>query len=266
MGAAAPIGVFDSGVGGLTVVRELERLLPGRPIIYFGDTARTPYGPKSPETLVRYAVEDTEFLLSRGAGVVVVACNSASSVAVPELRRRFSVPVFEVITPAVELALEVTRRGVVGVIGTRATVSSGVYERQLRARAPGVRVHSRPCPLLVPLVEEGWLRTRETRMIVKKYLHPLKVRQVDTLILGCTHYPLLKEVIQAKIGRRVRVIDSSTVVARRVRDALAEGPETASTGGPRSRFFVSDLTPNTVQVVRRFLGRRVELEKVSVPG
>lgn len=269
-----PIGVFDSGVGGLTVVRELQRLLPYQPLIYFGDTARTPYGTKSPETLIRYALEDTAFLLSRGAALIVVACNSAASVATAMLRERFNVPIFEVITPAVEEAINLTRRGAVGVIGTRATVSSGIYERTIQAKASEVHVFSQPCPLLVPLVEEGWLNTRETRMIVKKYLIPLKACQVDTLVLGCTHYPLLKEIIQAKIGHRVRIIDSSTSVARAVSDFLeSQKPKAQAQGSgvkqtkwvKEHRFFVSDLTPTTEAVVQRFLGTRVKLEKVSLP-
>ncbi len=194
------IGVFDSGIGGLTVVKALRRNLPNYDIIYFGDTARTPYGTKSPETVVQYAIEDAEILLQKGAQMLVVACNTASSVATDTLEERFDVPIFEVISPAVNMAVSDPKRTRVGIIGTRATVNSGVYVDKIKAIRPEMKVYSEPCPLLVPLVEEGWLKKGETRKIVKKYLHPLKLKQIDVLILGCTHYPLLKEIIQVKIG------------------------------------------------------------------
>ncbi|MDY6955078.1 MAG: glutamate racemase, partial [Thermodesulfobacteriota bacterium] len=194
------IGVFDSGIGGLTVVRALSQHLPEYSILYFGDTARTPYGTKSPETVVQYAIEDAHILLERGAQLLVVGCNTASSVATNALRDRFDVPIFEVISPAVHQAVSQSRVKRVGVIGTRATVNSGVYEAHIKAERPDMEVYSAACPLLVPLVEEGWLKRGETRRIVKKYLHPLKMRQIDMLILGCTHYPPLKDIIQAKIG------------------------------------------------------------------
>ncbi|MFZ5563848.1 MAG: glutamate racemase, partial [Thermodesulfobacteriota bacterium] len=181
------IGIFDSGLGGLTVARAVMDELAGYDILYFGDTARTPYGAKSAQTVIKYALENTELLLARGAKMVVMACNTASSVATEEIVSRFDIPVFEVITPAVNLAAGLSKTGVIGVIGTRATVNSGVYEKKILQQRPDARVWSQACPLLVPLVEEGWLKKPETAMIVKKYLHPLKTRQVDTLILGCTH-------------------------------------------------------------------------------
>ncbi len=254
------IGVFDSGVGGLTVVKELLQQLPSVPLIYFGDTARTPYGIKGPDTILRYSIENTEFLLSKGATVIVVACNSASSVAPEVLRKRFKVPVFEVIGPAVRLVTNVTKTGRIGVIGTRATVESGIYERMIKAINPDIKVVSRPCPLLVPLVEEGWLNTRETRMIVKKYLRPLKDNNIDTLVLGCTHYPLLKRLIQEKIGKRVKVIDSSKEVAGEVRDYLAGQIDEQAHEDELHRFFLSDVSSLTQDIVRRFLGRNIHVE------
>lgn len=258
------IGVFDSGIGGLTVLKELMRRLPGFRFLYFGDTARTPYGTKSPETIIRYAIEDTEFLLRRGAQVIVVACHSASSVATDTLRDRFrEVPIFEVVTPSVEKALALTRRKVIGVIGTRATIESRIYERLFRERDPRVRVYGRACPLLVPLVEEGWLKKPETRMIVKKCLLPLKMRGIDTLVLGCTHYPILKKLIAAKAGRRVKLVDPAEEVAERVQ-AFVEGKHFSSLakdGEPL--IFVSDLTPAFEEVARLFLGRRVKLLKAE---
>ena len=259
------IGVFDSGIGGLTVVQALMAHLPGFDITYFGDTARTPYGSKSRQTVIRYAVENTEFLLSRKARAIVVACNTASSFATDILRERFQVPIFEVITPAAELAVAQTRKGVIGIIGTRATVNSGIYPRVIQSLRPGSRIHAQACPLLVPLVEEGWLKRPETAMIVKKYLRPLKVRQIDTLILGCTHYPLLKAMIQTKAGRRVRVIDSSggvaAAVAAHARRYTAEAANWSQTDA--HRFFVSDATPHFETIARGILKRPIRLERIQ---
>lgn len=258
------IGVFDSGIGGLTVVRALMAHLPGFDITYFGDTARTPYGSKSRSTVVHYAIENTEFLLARKAQAIVVACNTASSVATDVLRERFPVPIFEVITPAAELAVAQTRKGIIGIIGTRATINSGIYPRVIQSLRPESRIYAQACPLLVSLVEEGWLKRPETAMIVKKYLRPLKVKQIDTLILGCTHYPLLRALIQAKAGRRVRVIDSSGGVAaavaahvRRHTDETARWSQSDA-----HRFFVSDLTPHFETIARDILRRPIRLERI----
>ncbi len=260
------IGIFDSGIGGLTVARAVMKSLPDCPVCYLGDTARTPYGNKSPETVTRYAIEDTRFLLEHGALVVVVACNSASSAAYHALRETFDIPLFEVITPAVETALALSKVQRVGVIGTRATVASGIYERMILERDSEKSVYSQACPLLVPLVEEGWMNRPETRMIVKKYIHPLKVRQVDTLILGCTHYPLLKDVIQAKIGKRVRVIDSSHAVASSLVRYLEEHPdlhEKLRGGGP-SCLYVTDVTEQFRTIAGRILEKNVSLTHVEI--
>jgi glutamate racemase len=204
------IGIFDSGVGGMTVARAVETLLPGYQIIYYGDLARTPYGSKSPEAITEYSISNTEFLLNHGANVIIIACNSAASVASNTLRQKFNIPIFEVITPAVERAVTSTVSGNIGIIGTRATVRSGIYDEKIKELAPGFRVFSKACPLLVPLVEEGWLETRETKMILRKYLTPLKQKQIDTLVLGCTHYPLLKDLIQHRMGVN-RVLDITKI-------------------------------------------------------
>lgn len=256
------IGVFDSGIGGLTVVRALMESLPGYDVLYFGDTARTPYGSKSPTTVVKYAIENTDFLLSKGARAVVLACNTASSVAPDILRQRYDIPFFEVISPAAAMAVQATRNGRIGIIGTRATVASGVYEAVIQKMRPEFRVFASACPLLVPLVEEGWLQKPETAMIVKKYLRPLKTRQIDTLILGCTHYPLLGDLIRAKIGRRVRVIDSSAGVADSMRNLIRRDAEFQKrlTRDGNYRFFVSDTTPQFENIARSILKRPVRLE------
>ncbi|NVM23503.1 MAG: glutamate racemase [Desulfobacterales bacterium] len=260
------IGVFDSGIGGLTVVRALKQHLPEYDILYFGDTARTPYGTKSPETVIQYAIEDAEILLDRGARILVVGCNTASSVATDTLRERFDVPIFEVISPSVRMAVSAPKGRRIGIIGTRATVNSRVYEEKIRAVRPDMKVYAAACPLLVPLVEEGWLKKGETRRIVKKYLHPLKLKQIDTLILGCTHYPLLKEIIQEKIGKRVKVIDSSEALASSVKDFLREHPNIAGSlkKNGACQFYVSDLTAQSQKVAGSFLKTAAKLQHIKL--
>jgi glutamate racemase len=263
---AVLIGVFDSGIGGLTVVRALKRHLPEYDILYFGDTARTPYGTKSPETVVQYAIEDAEILLQRGAQILVVGCNTASSVATDILKERFDVPIFEVISPAVLEAVSGPKTRRIGIIGTRATINSGVYEEKIRAARPDMKVYANACPLLVPLVEEGWFKKAETRRIVKKYLHPLKLKQIDTLILGCTHYPLLKEIIQAKIGKRVRVIDSSEALSVLVKDFLYDNPRIAGSLKKQGscQFYVSDVTEPIQKLARSILKTASRLEHIRL--
>jgi glutamate racemase len=247
------IGLFDSGIGGLTVVRELLRQAPSIPFVYLGDTARTPYGNKSPETVRRYALECAQFLLDRGATCIVIACNSASAVATDALREAHpNIPIFEVISPAVEDALRVTR-GRVGVIGTRATISSGSYVSRLKKN--DVEITSYSCPLFVPLVEEGWLDDPETKRIVRRYLSTLRQANVDTMILGCTHYPLLAPIIQRYMGRRVRLIDSGASVVSRVLDALpdrhAQGEQT---------FYLTDVSRRSEEIASAWLRRPVRFD------
>ncbi|MBI5072112.1 glutamate racemase [Candidatus Falkowbacteria bacterium] len=260
------IGVFDSGVGGLTVVREIFKKLPDYKIIYFGDTARTPYGTKSKETIIKYAREDAKFLLDHGAKIIVIACNTASAVAADILRKESGVPVFEVIMPAVRAALSATKKGKIGVIGTRATVSSGVYETMIKKDNQGIQVISQPCPLLVPLVEEAWLNQPETKKIVRKYLQPLKNQQIDTLILGCTHYPVLKNIIKSRIGKKVVLVDSAEEVVRELKEFLAKnsGVEKSLGKDGSHKFYVSDLTPQVPKIAEKLLGRVVKMEKVEV--
>jgi glutamate racemase len=260
------IGIFDSGIGGLTVVKSLMEKLPGYNMIYFGDTARTPYGSKSPETVVRYALENTDFLLIQGAKLIVMACNTASSVAAGRIAESYDIPIFEVVTPATERAVKTSNTLIIGVIGTRATVKSGIYEHKIMALKPDAKVYSVACPLLVPLVEEGWMKKPETVMIIKKYLHPLKVRQIDTLILGCTHYPLLKDKIQRKIGKRVHIIDSSIAIAENVKFFLDTHPEVDKQLGKNNAFrlFVSDITEQFEKTARATLKRNVLLEHVEL--
>lgn len=257
------IGVFDSGLGGLTVVKEIFRQLPGRKVVYFGDTARTPYGTKSRQLIRKYAVEDAEFLMSKGAKAIVVACNTVSAHGVDELKRRVSVPVFEVVTPAVKKAADITA-GRIGVIGTRGTVGSGVYERKMRAIAPEAKVFSEACPLFVPLVEEGWADKPEAGSIASDYLRPLKLHKIDTLILGCTHYPFLRRVIREAMGQETNLVDPARETVRELADYLALNPlldEVVSRG--RNAFYVSDRTEHFAALASRWLGRPVSVHCAS---
>ena len=217
---ARPIGVFDSGIGGLTVVRALRELLPNETISYLGDTARVPYGGKSAATVERYSIELTEMLLKEDCKAIVVACNTASALALPKLEERSTVPVLGVIRPGAEAALAATRNGHIGVIGTRATIKSGAYERAILSLDPAVRVSARACPLFVPLIEEGWLESEITDRVVRQYLQPLMHDGVDTLVLGCTHYPLLREAIERVLGDAIQLVDSAQNCAAAVRRLL----------------------------------------------
>ncbi len=261
------IGIFDSGVGGMTVARAIEQLCPGYPLVYLGDLAHSPYGSKSPDRIREYARNNTEFLLQQGAKLIVIACNSAASVAAAWLREQYPQIIIDVIQPAVNQAAAVSPGGRIGIIGTRATINSGIYEQRLHEALPESKVYSQACPLLVPLVEEGWLDRRETKMIVRKYIHPLRGKQIDTLILGCTHYPLLKKVIAPRIGRKVRLIDSSVEVALHLQGILAKDGGLARmfhAPGTPSRFFVSDMPAPVHALADTIFGRHVLLEKTDV--
>ena len=217
-----PIGVFDSGIGGLTVVRALRELLPNEQIHYLGDTARVPYGGKSAATIERYSLEITEMLLAENCKTIVVACNTASALALTQLESATPIPVTGVIRPGAQAAVAATRNGHVGVIGTRATIKSGAYESALRAFDPNVRITARACPLFVPLIEEGWLEGEVTDRVVRQYLTPLVEEGVDTLVLGCTHYPLLREAIGRFLGQSVTLVDSAQNCATAVMRLLEE--------------------------------------------
>ena len=255
---SAPIGVFDSGIGGLTVAREIMRQLPNESIVYFGDTARVPYGPKSPDTVRRYSHEIAAFL--RGEGVkAIVACNTATAHALPMLQSELSFPVVGVVDPGARAAVAVSRNAEIGVIGTVGTVNSGAYERAIHCLVPEAHVVARACPLFVPLVEEGWTDREATHLIAEEYLAPLVATHVDTLVLGCTHYPLLKPVIGEVIGRGVRLIDSAEETAAEIGRVLRERALDAPAGaGARHRFVASDAPDHFSRMAERFLGRPIE--------
>ena len=255
----SPIGIFDSGVGGLTVFRALERRLPNESLIYLGDTARVPYGTRSLATVERYAIEDAGFVRSRDVKVIVIACNTASAYAANRLREVFDVPVIGVIRPGARRAVAATRSGYIGVIATEGTVSSGAYERAMLALNPRLEVLSRACPLFVPLAEEGWIDHAVTRQVAEEYLAQIRASRVDTLVLGCTHYPILRPIIDEVMGDHVTFIDSGEAVADEVARVLEERQLVRTSQEPRTEeFFVTDAAVRFRRVAELFLGRPLE--------
>ena len=253
------IGIFDSGVGGLTVLREIIRALPQEDTLYFGDTARVPYGTKSPETVIRYARQITSFLVQRDIKLLVVACNTASAVSLEALKEEFPLPIVGVIEPGARRAAAVTRTGKVGVIGTEATVRSSAYTKAIKRINPEIEVVTRPCPLFVPLVESGWVDNEVARLTARTYLQGLREEGVDTLVLGCTHYPLLKGTIAEVMGPDVRLVDSAEETARTVTEILrSAGLLRPAAERGNHHYFVSDVPAGFVRVGERFLGSRLE--------
>lgn len=251
-----PIGIFDSGLGGLTVVRAVHRLMPSERIVYLGDTARVPYGTKSPATVVRFAHEDIQFLMRQRVKAVVVACNTVSAWALAELEKTYDVPVFGVIVPGAQAAAAATQNSRIGIIGTAATIRSQAYERIIQSVNPRAVVYACACPLLVPLVEEGWVRRAVTRQIIAGYIAPLLRKRIDTLVLGCTHYPLLASVIRNVVGQKVRLIDSAQSCTGYVRDELCELGLLSARHSPGSiQLNVTDDVARFAEVAERFLGQ-----------
>lgn len=252
------IGVFDSGVGGLTVLKALMERLPAENTVYLGDTARVPYGTKSAEVVRRYSLRNAEFLLANQIKLLVVACNTASAVALPQLSAALPIPVLGVIEPSAKAAAERSRTGRIGVIGTPGTIRSGAYQRALTDARPGVSVVVKACPLFVPLAEEGWVAGEVPVQVARQYLSELTDGAVDTLVLGCTHYPLLREVIAEVLGERIALIDSASATAEAVAELLRSRGELAS-GAPAShRYYVTDEVDYFARVGERFLGRPIE--------
>lgn len=248
--SSAPIGLFDSGIGGLTVLKSVREKLPHENFIYLGDTARLPYGSKSPETIMRYLQQNINFLVDRGVKSVVVACNSASSVLVGRTDLKFAVPVYNVIEPGAQVAVDASRSKRIGVLGTRATVAGGAYQQAIAKIAPEAEVIAQACPLLVPLVEEGWDTDPITNLVVYRYVHPLVAKNVDTLILGCTHYPFLRDAISRVAGPTIQLVDSAQAIA----SLLSDGSEIkkAQPDG-RIELLVTDSSPSFQEVATRLM-------------
>jgi glutamate racemase len=270
MNDSRPIGVFDSGLGGLTVAREIFRLMPKERIIYLGDTARVPYGNKSEETIRRFALQDARALLDMDVKMVIVACNTVSSVALDYLEQHIKgVPVIGVVLPGARAAANGSAEKKIGVIGTAATIRSNSYAKAIHNIDPDIKVYGKPCPLLVPLVEEGLIDNEITRLTVEHYLYELVDMGIDCLILGCTHYPILMEAIMGAVGNRVQLVDSALWTAREAQNILsamnAHVPNTVPDGLASSKFLVTDITPNFEIVAKTLLGATLPgIEKVDV--
>lgn len=266
--ADRPIGVFDSGIGGLTVAHELFEILPNESILYFGDTARVPYGPKSPKIVRRYAREAASFLISRDVKMVVIACNTATAHAYEALAGELPVPVVGVVEPGARTAVRNTRSGRIGVIGTTGTIGSGAYDFAVRNLLPDARVYAQPCPLFVPLIEEGWMASEATRLVAHEYLRPLHDVDIDVLILGCTHYPLLSSLLGEVLGSGVTLVDSAHETAREVKEILeARDLLRSVAAAPVHAFAASDSPLRFREVGSRFLTDRIDdVEYVDVDG
>ena len=266
------IGIFDSGIGGLTVTKEVLKQLPEYQLLYLGDIARTPYGNRSQELIYQFTEEAVGYLFEQGCQLVIIACNTASSEALRKIQQEWlpkNYPnrrVLGVIRPVAEEAVKVSRFGRIGVVGTQGTINSGAYERELKILRPDVKVFQQACPLLVPLIEEGQINRSETMKILRNYLRPLKNQKIDTLILGCTHYPILFKQFQSVCGKNIEVLDSSKIIVEKLKDYLNRHPEIEEKleKGSNHRFLVTDLTGKFYQNAENWLGEKIKLEKIKL--
>lgn len=265
-----PIAIFDSGIGGLTVFKEVSRLLPDEDIVYLGDTARVPYGIRSPETVTRYSFECSDFLIKQNVKILVVACNTVSAISLSEMRKNIPIPVIGVIEPGASAAVKSTTNNRIGIIGTEATIRSNAYLKAIKMLNPEIAVFSMACPLFVPLVEEGWTDGIIPKLIVERYLKGMIDQTIDTLILGCTHYPLLKDIIKEVLAN-VLLIDSAVETARVVKEEmlkkkLQKAPDHSGQGKGSWKFFVTDSPEKFVKVGERFLQSDIkDIEKIKLP-
>lgn len=257
-----PIGIFDSGLGGLTVARAIHEKLPQESLVYYGDTARVPYGAKSKETIVRFTRNAIDFLCAHEVKAIVIACNTASALALPLLSQEYDVPLIGVIQPGADAAVRATRNGHIGVIATSATIASNAYTHAIHEKKSDAIIYSHPCPLFVPLVEEGWIDHPATRIIIEDYLRTLRTARIDTLVLGCTHYPLLSTAISRYMGDAVTLVDSARTCADELSHYLTSHNLLAESGEADEHVFVTDVTPRFEEIATRFFGRTVSVIKV----
>lgn len=263
------IGVFDSGLGGLTVVKELIKLLPNEKIVYFGDTARVPYGSKSEKVVIKYSKEIVEFLKTKDIKILVIACNTASAMALEEVRKMVDIPVIGVIKPGSRRAVKTSTNKKIGVIGTQGTVNSGTYEKEIKELNNDIEVYQKACPLFVPLIEEGLLNDKVTFEMAERYLKDLK-NKIDTLVLGCTHYPLIKDTLKKVVGDEIILIDSAEETAIEVREILYSKRLLRSDNGSINEFYVSDAMEKFAEIGEVFLGEKlqhietIDIEKYSM--
>lgn len=261
-----PIGVFDSGIGGLTVVKELLKTLPGENIVYVGDTARVPYGTRSEPVITKFALELTRFLIHQKVKILVIACNTISAVSLKAIESISTVPVLGVIKPAINRAVKLTKNKKIGVICTRATLESGIYERETKRIEKKIKIVAQACPLFVPLVEEGLINHPATKLIAREYFIKLKSEEIDTLILGCTHYPLLREIIQHSAGKNVALIDSAKPTAEEVKKILIEKKLLNKQKNPLHNFFLTDVSKRSDQIINLFFDNKFpgHLKKINL--
>ena len=260
-----PIGVFDSGIGGLTVVKEIIKRLPNENLIYLGDSARVPYGTKSSKTVNSYSLSNARFLISKGIKLLVVACNTASAVALQSLRWDFDMPVIGVIEPGARKAARVTQTGKIGVIGTPSTIKSNAYTKAIKTITPEIKVYTQPCPLFVPLAEEGWTEGEIAELTAKEYLLPLKNSGIDVLILGCTHYPLLKPLIKTIMGNEIALIDSAEETAAEIEWTIKENHiSNTNSRSPNRKFFLTDVSDSFTKIAGNFLGGEIHVKQVDI--
>ncbi len=257
------IGILSSGLGGITVAKAIEQLLPQSPFTFLADLARSPYGTKSSPTICKYSIENAKMLQNEGARLIIIACNTISSVAAEELRRHLQLPVIDMISPTVEQALLWSRTGRIGIIGSPTTINSGEYTKKMMEKQPDHKIFAKACPLLAALAEQGWIDKRETKMILRRYLHPFKDQQIDTLILGSTHYPLLQHLIQARIGKKVKLVDSSMATALYLQQHL--GNHLAITADHnhcplKNRYLVTDLNESARLLAAKIAHRPIDLQ------
>jgi len=261
-----PIGVFDSGLGGLTVVKKIIKILPKESIVYLGDTARVPYGPRSKDVVTHFAIQDMKFLIRQGVKVIVIACNTVSAYSFDEIRKLASLPVFDAISPASESAKTITKNNRIGVIGTWGTIKTHSYKKKI-SRNSKINVFEKACPLFVPFIEEGEIKGDLIKKLAKKYLSPIKQRNIDTLILGCTHYPIIKKIIKKEVGTKVKLVDPAEEIATNLKTFLEE----KNLFAPKAlhvvrKYFVTDLTDRFVKVAEMFLGKELKgkIKKVNI--
>lgn len=261
-----PIGVFDSGIGGLTVVKEIMKVLPDENIVYFGDTARVPYGNKSPETVTKFAFQNARFLMSKNVKAIVIACNTASALALNEVQKNVSIPVLGVISSGAKAAVKKTRNGRIGIIGTEGTILSKAYDRAINAINKDAVIEGYACPLFVPLVEEGWAGTKVSYMVAEQYLAPLKNKAVDTLVMGCTHYPLLKKVVGDIMGDKVSLVNPAEETAIALKKVLeSNNLQNVCSQKPEYKYYVSDNPKKFCKVANNFLDRNIEnIQKIDI--
>ncbi len=253
----SPIGIFDSGLGGLTVLRAIKRTLSDESIVYLGDTARLPYGTKSKESIIRFSMENAEFLIKKGVKLIVVACNTSSAVALPYLKERLTVPVFGVIEPGSKLSAKITKNGRIGIIGTTATIKSRTYVKKIKRFNSSVRVFTKACPLFVPFIEEGWLEHPVLEEVAHIYLDELRSKGIDTLVLGCTHYPLIKKLIKRVVGGDVRLIDSGEALSEEIKFYLKEKNLLAKNKNPFYHYYLTDKPQRFKEMAEMFLGDKI---------